>query len=511
MWVVCAALFAVALAPRVVAALVVPSVDWDAYEYTEKARLWRDALADGRVPLSLLYGFWLPLYTFVAGALQVVWDDAYLAPKMLSAVCGAGGCVLAYLVTARLVKSRVGAIAAFVALAAGPYHVLYSASAMTEVPNALLVTACLWAALGGRWKTAAALGAPACLLRYDAWVLAPLVPLLAWRDGRRRDALVAAAILGGAIGSWFLICELATGSPFTQLRLRDRYLAMYYEFHADTTALTLANVRVNLDRLMFVAGRALIAASTIVAVVSWVRRGDARRREPRIAAAFFYAYLGFLAFSYLSKNQPDLWVRYGLIVGVLGVPFFVWALAELGRMLPRAAIVLWPVFGMVFVAGAAKQAEDAIYQVRNLEPQQLVASYLAEEARRDPRVIVFCDDPAVRVLARLGRERFVRSVHVRQDSRSPLEALRARGVTHVVYTHVETSLLVQVSPELARGEPVPGLTPLIRTPIRAAFHGGEPTLWLYKLESYQAPPGNQAVAPWPFVRKLLRLYSGGDN
>ncbi len=109
--------------------------------------------------------------------------------------------------------------------------------------------------------------------------------------------------------------------------------------------------------------------------------------------------------------------------------------------------------------------------IENDRARQQVARLLRDVGRG----LVFSDDPAVRVLSRLGPDRFVRTIDLPLFPREPeafLQSLRRRGVTHLVTTQVENSLPARFPAEVA-----PGLTLLRREP--ASF---ESDVALYRLE-----------------------------
>src|SRR5207245_9494219 len=139
----------------------------------------------GTFALTDLYGFWLPLYQFIAAVVNVFVGNGFYAGKVVSAVFGIGLCLLVYKLTRCITAHRGTALLAFLLIALNPLHILTSTSALTDVPHAFFVLASLYFVFGERWMLAAIFAALAGLTRVESWMLIGLIPLLQlWKERR---------------------------------------------------------------------------------------------------------------------------------------------------------------------------------------------------------------------------------------------------------------------------------------------------------------------------------------
>src|SRR5262245_38757685 len=198
---------------RILTATLVPNLDGDASDYVAAAAGMRDAMRDGSFGLSTLFGFWPPGYQFISAVVALVVPSAEFGCRLVSALGGLVSCVILGRITFRLTGSVPLAWTAALVTGLMPLHVVYSSTAMTEVPAASLLLLSLDAALSRRWTWAAAWLVPAGLMRVETWPLALALPVVAaFRERRLRWAPAALALV--APGVWLLICAHATGNPW---------------------------------------------------------------------------------------------------------------------------------------------------------------------------------------------------------------------------------------------------------------------------------------------------------
>src|SRR5215470_6290566 len=132
-------IFIASTIPRIVGAIWLPNAFGDAYAYTEQTYYLRRALLNGSFSVSSLFGFWLPLYQIICAIISALVGNTFYVPKIVSAICGGGICVLVCAITWELTRSKWLTWIATIAIAVNPYHIFYSSSAMTDVPHAFFI------------------------------------------------------------------------------------------------------------------------------------------------------------------------------------------------------------------------------------------------------------------------------------------------------------------------------------------------------------------------------------
>jgi hypothetical protein len=496
-----AGLFALALATCAAAAFFLPNSEQDAYSYAEIIGRFSERLASGHFRLADLFGFWLPLFQFVAAIVNLVLHDPIVAGKAINVLCAAVTCVLVFAITRKLTRSLLFSGLAFALILIDPLRILYSAACMTDLPHICLVLVSLWFALGRRWVMAAAFAALAESVRIEAWSLIVTLPLLQYVYERRISPAVLALVLIPPL-AWLGIGYVATGSPFAYFADRARYHAAYLEFHPTRRGFVFDDVSADLTHFLLGAGKAVFIGSFAMSAIVLIRKIRARGSlEQGILVPIVYGIgmLGLLSLAYVTKAQPVVLPRYGLGFLALGLPLFFWLTQWLVQQTNRALLRTVIVAAAIVASLSNMNGQLPIISkvLDDFHAHQLVtAALLSELERSDPDSRCFSDDAAVRVLSGEPRERFVISNRVPSEARKTPAAfeayLRDQQIRHLVFIRTEDSLPVKFYPELGRSKRMADNRFELITFARSSFG---PDVWLFRLRNAQADSRTAASRP----------------
>jgi hypothetical protein len=493
-----ALVWALALVSRLPGIWLMPNADGDAYTYAEVVGTMSAKLSAGSFGFADLFGFWLPLYPFVSALLATgLHLPPLVAAKLVSACAGAASLTLVFAITLDLTRDRLHAWAGFTLFLLTPLHLFLSNLSLTDIPHVFLILASLHVMVRGHWIAASMWAALAGLMRVESWILLALLPALQLLR-ERRISLAAAGILCVPPLLWLAISAAATGSPFAYFSGRSRYIEAYLEFAPDRRGF--APGPVIRDLQCFLAGAQTVVFALALAGSLWVaaRVSRAWRNKqavdslfpPFAAAGLFIAFLAFLFIAYLSRSQPVLWVRYGMLYSALGIPIAVWTIREASFVLafrPHQRLVL-AIAITVWLLHAWLQGTAVVPAIRHHDIHRRIAGELCariENERKNSggadarRMLVFCDDPAVRVLSGLPIDQFVRS----DGSEFTLpfdEFLRVRNVRFLVVAQMENSIPCKHCPELFQDERLPTFTLLAHA--QSPNHYAS-DLWLFAVEA----------------------------
>jgi hypothetical protein len=453
--------------PRVIGAFFLRKEPFgDAYCYIEQAAVMKGKIVAGTFSINDLSGFWLPLYQFVCALIFVVVHPAGFASKLVSAVAGIGVCILVYLCTHVLTASQRISLVAALAIALNPFHLEYSASAMTDVPHAVLVMACMYFVLKERWTLAACLGAAAAFTRLDSWLLVALLPAIQLMR-QRKVPILTILILSLAPALWLFICWKASGDALSSFHAHDQYVLARLAAHPEHYHLSLKHMKMDAYRLIYSVNLAVLVgcfAGLWFVFRDWRKRLNELLRIPDLLVCllFFFAYLSFIVSAYLTKNQSDIWDRYGLIMFSLGLPVLAYSAQQI---FSQSSVLAKAALGIVLVLGLAQygiQAADLAHFVANKPRNEIIANYLRQQYASDPTMKIFCDSPEVRVMSGIPRSQFFESRDAPRDKQGFLEFLRAKGVKFLeIPEESETSTPSQLFPGLVResGDTLEGTIP----------------------------------------------------
>lgn len=446
--------------PRIVGALFVHKEPFgDGYCYIEQVTMMRGKIVTGYMAIENLYGFWLPLYQFFCSIVSVPVNQPVYVSRLVAAVTGAGVCILVYAFSYVLTSSQRLSLAAFLAIAFNPFHIEYSFSAMTDIPHALLVMLCLYFVITDRWKLAALMGAAACLIRLESWMLILLVPAIQIMR-RRTWPVLTALILATGPAVWLLICWKTTRDPLASFHAHNAYMVARLVAHPEFAHFTLDRLWIDGNRIVYSLNIAVLAGC-IAAL--WLLFRDWRQSsglsewlrvtDLLVCALFFFAYFGFILFAYLTKNNTDIWPRYGLILFSLGLPLLAYSAQQIFKrpsVLAHAALGVSVVIGLLQVK---TQTEDLARFVTQRTRPETIANVLKKEYGADPTIKIFCDSPEVRIISRIPGDHFYHSFFdgVPKDREGFIGFLRAKDIKFLVIPEEnETSTPSQLFPGLVK-------------------------------------------------------------
>jgi hypothetical protein len=482
-----AGLIIVSGVPRILGAFLLPNAFGDAYTYLEYIEAMRSKMADGAFAVRDLHGFWLPMYQFICAAASLLFGHTFYVAKLVSALCGAGVCLLVYQTSLRLTNHRPLSLLAFALAALNPLHILYSSSSLTDIPHGFLVMASLYFALEKRWKTAAVFAAAAGFMRVESWMLIALLPALQFLF-QRRISLGALGILIISPIFWFYICWNATGNAMDYFEARNRYIAEYAV--AKPSVMTFSSQRLRLDReRLLVSTNLAVLCSCLAAALMIVRmiikRIIARGRQKFVMESldfngviatnvFFFANLGFLLFAYFTGSQPEIWSRYGLIFFTLGLPVTAWTFLAITER--RSKIILATAILAVSIFHTRDQVKEVVSCLSEDSARSVVAAYLKEAQKNDPGFRIYCDDGQVRFLSGVGFDRFVTAHNLPADPAALLKRFDEAGVKYVVCANWEVSILTTLFPGVREGKGAEVFQPVAHE--RSKRSGLE--IWVYR-------------------------------
>ena len=466
-------LFAVAAIPRLLGAFFLPNTFGDAYVYIRDIGALSTKLKAGTFVITDVYGFWLPLYQFIAAVVNVFVGNGFYTGKIVSAVAGVGVCLLVYTIALRVVQHQTAALLSFLLIALNPLHIMNSASAMTDVPHALLVLASLYFVLKKRWVLAAIFAALAGLTRVESWMLIALLPAIQlWKE--RRVSIPAILIMLFAPLFWFYVSWKATGDWLACFKAREQYKDWLLiqnpalaEFSLrgviQDSALLVSGIDLAVLCAALVAGwlvlRRLTKRDIANGAITDVDTSNAQLAPTDIDSvlpvlAFFFPFLALLFVAYLTRQQPIIFPRYGLILFSLGIPILGWTYFAIVRRGPQWSRRVLVAIVVVCGLNASAQFVGGVAEMNRYAAQRHVADYLHDHFVVNSGTKIFCDEGTVRALSGIPAGRFVTSSDVPKDYDGFWSALMINNVEWLVTAQQPGSTPAKLFPASEYGEPV---------------------------------------------------------
>jgi hypothetical protein len=448
--------------PRMLAAFFLPNTFGDAYVYIRDIGVMSTKLKTGTFAITDLYGFWLPLYQFICGAINVFVGNGFYVGKVVSAIFGTGVCLLVYVTTLRIVKHQKAAFLAFALIALNPLHILNSASAMTDVPHAFFVLASLYFALRRKWIVAAVFAALAGLTRVESWMFIALIPLIQFLKERRISWPAILIMLVPPV-FWFYVSWKATGDWLACFRSRQAYLDWLLQQNPALAQFSFAGVLK--DGAMFLVSSD-IAVLCAAFVAGWfVVRQLAGRKSNKDdtqnagiilpSLIFFFAFFMLLVGAYVTHQQPIIFPRYGLILFSLGIPILAWTYFAIIVRKPAWRRTLLLTIVVICLFEASVQFAGGVGVLNQIAAQRGVADYLRDHFDVKSNVRIFSDEGTVTVMSGIPAEKFLTSADAPKDVEGFRAFLKEKKVEYLVFpAHQHTSIVTRLFPSGEYGEPI---------------------------------------------------------
>src|SRR5258708_12000288 len=100
------------------------------------------------------------------------------------------------------------------------------------------------------------------------------------------------------------------------------------------------------------------------------RTGPVKFNYLLICAIFFFAYFGFIVFTYLTGNNTDIWPRYGLILFSLGLPMLAYSIQQFFKQRNVAAQAIFGIAIFARFVQIKTQTEDLARVITQRTPPQ---------------------------------------------------------------------------------------------------------------------------------------------
>ncbi len=342
-------------------------------------------------PTLITHGHWLPLQLYLSGLLLMVWDNIWVAPRIVSLVFGVTTVWPFWRLTRLQFSREVSLAASFLFILYG-LHIAQSVVASAE---AVFLFVVLWAMyFFCRWWTtqetaslvwSALLWWPAVWSKPEAWWLAASSVLFVM--ARRRFAPVM--IYGGLVAlgpiSWMLACWLIKGDPL--LTFHSTASAVGSAYHARSALYKIAIWPVSL----------LLSLGPVVLLLGLAGLWSAlRERKHLVLVAFLVGYVApFWALQLAGSSGAR--ARHTLFIGTLLLPFAAYAAESRVRNLPRWSAIAGAVWLVIILTLGETRFGEISQKFSSISPRPRerwhvteVTDWVRQNAKPTDHVVVDC-------------------------------------------------------------------------------------------------------------------------
>jgi hypothetical protein len=455
-------LFIVPLAMRLAATFILPGEpEADGYTHMLEAGGIAERISGGTFELRNLHGNWLPLGKLSCGLLIVVFGHAYWVCRIVSVLAGSAACVLVWAAARRAFDSEFAAWASWFLLLTAPWHLLYSGLGMLEASFGMCIAASVYLLMRSSkdnrlFLVSCMVMGAACLIRYEGWILAPLLWLIGAFQRRASLPVLAAGGLAFTIpvAWWHWLNYVVTGNPFYHLEFGRRYFEDFYRFNPELAQRGIPQALRHIHTLWTAAGPALFVLCCVGLAVMLFRRRIWRDAAP--IWLFVVAHVGFLVYSYVTRKAESYtryWVPALPMMTVAG-GFAALACKEWLEKAGTFAKKAVPALAVTWaIAVAAACCLHFALAARGLSEGLRAHIEIASRLRTlysdgTPRGMIYTDEPAIILHSGIPRRNFMPTFSMPKENAGAVEFLRVNSVEFVVWSDVSYARARAAFPEL---------------------------------------------------------------
>lgn len=329
-------------------------------------------------PHIVTHGIWAPLHTYlIAGSMWLV-EDPILPPILINILFSVATVIPLFLFT----KKEFGEKESwFVACAFLLYPIAFrnSLMAFSDTPFAFFVAlSLLFISISrkkhGSWKHALIAGLSmtlAAMLRYEGWILIPLMGVILWKKPKLMIVFLTSSIIFPVF--WMIGNQIHNGDPLYSINFQHRY-----EVERIKGMVTYKEV---IKRILFFPGAIFFGMTIFLSTLS-IWGAVIALVEKKKNSIWLVPFAGlFIAFFYKSvSGSLGLTPRYSLVLGMFLLPFSIEVFNKIKQDKHRkliSFIVLISIFPLSYSSHLITGFIPSIARVlsiRNLEPTSFLES-----------------------------------------------------------------------------------------------------------------------------------------
>ncbi|OGL50568.1 MAG: hypothetical protein A3C43_11935 [Candidatus Schekmanbacteria bacterium RIFCSPHIGHO2_02_FULL_38_11] len=281
-------------------------------------------------PHIITYGYWLPLHTYLIGGMLYIWNEPSLSPRLLSLILGTIT-IFPFYSLVELLFNKKNALLSTLFLALFNFHILYSTQTLSEVPFVFFLICSIYfffSFLKEKQNNLKILIISsvfltlASMLRIEAWLFVPLIPLYLFKEKKIKPALIFFAISVIFPLFWILSNYIKVGDllPLATINVSDTNLQEWNIF----TKLTIYPYLI------------LKVLSPVAGIISFYGMILSLRKRMFSLNIFFFTIFLFLVFTTIYGTNAAPRERYVLTISILLLPYLTIGFEEICRNLnPR--------------------------------------------------------------------------------------------------------------------------------------------------------------------------------
>ncbi|MFQ6094810.1 MAG: hypothetical protein ACE5NN_01585 [Candidatus Bathyarchaeia archaeon] len=415
-----------ALLSRLICLVLTVDPEYDGYDrFVKGLRLLSD-------PYNIMHHwYWLPLFQYIDAVLYWL-TGSYLSIRVLSTMCGLISTTLVYRLALKISSSEKAAWISSALTAFNPLIFIYDTTGMTEPLFTTLFISTLYFFILNKPALFSLPLATACLLRYEAWFLSPILYAVALVQRRSKPwRIVLSSLLPlASMSVWLYLNYVHYGDPFNFVRLLDRYLEFVrHELpsrsqHISPNEAQFLMIKELLSPIWYLLGYLIFLIPTVflealLGIIKYARK-DIDNMALTVFAVFYVSLITYFRVSGSSEG----WFRYG----IPAIPLFI-IFAVCHVVKKKSVVTPKRFFSASLILSLVSIGILTILNWGYVSPILETSKWLRENVKDEK---ILCVRSPIIVLSEIPLERFVFLWSRDIDRAWFIDFLKSRNITYVV-------------------------------------------------------------------------------
>jgi uncharacterized membrane protein len=350
-----------------------------------------------------IHWVWLPLFQYLDAAFYWL-TRSYVSVRVFSTVCGTLSLVIIYKLAFAVFKERKLALMVSSVMALNPLIFVYDTTGMTETFFTLLLLSATYFFVVDRTLLFSLFLGLACLVRYEAWFIAPIFYVLALFQKRKKLSTIFAAALVPLCSmlAWLYANYVFYGDALSFVQMLNRYVASRrQDFPIISSFLPQEAQYLNLVALLaplwyIVIYFIFLTPQVFLGAIRGLAKFGKKSRDTTT--------LGVIAFSYVSlltlltvAGLSEGWFRYSIPMMPVLIVFASRYVAD-RKLGVKKFVALTSISSLIILS------VFGVWSQSTMEPAVETGDWLRENADEGN---ILCVNAPIIILSHLPRERFI--------------------------------------------------------------------------------------------------------
>ena len=350
-----------------------------------------------------IHWVWLPLFQYLNAAFYWL-TRSYVSIRIFSTVCGTLSLVIIYKLAFAVFKEHKLALMASSIMALNPLIFVYDTTGMTETFFTLLLLSATYFFVVDRTLLFSLFLGLACLVRYEAWFIAPIFYIFALFQKRQKLSTIFAAALIPlcSMFAWLYANHVFYGDALSFVHILNRYvISRRQDFPIISSFLPQEAQYLNLVALLaplwyIITYFIFLTPQVFLGAIRGLAKFGKKSRDTTTLAVIAFSYVSLLTLLTVAGFSEG-WFRYS-------IPMMPILIVFASRYVADRKLGMKKFVALTSISSLMILSVFGVWSQNTMEPTVETSDWLRENANEGN---ILCVNAPIIILSNLPRDRFI--------------------------------------------------------------------------------------------------------